>query len=187
MTSDAGLSARIGRWSTGRIAFAALAVFVAFTGTVLPAQAARARAIFGSAGSPDTSFLYTAADLYRMAEAYGDAGRAAYIHARFTFDVIWPLVYTLFLVTAISWLFRKALPAESRWQRLNLLPFLGMGFDFLENVGASLVMARYPAQTPVVDSLTPVFTLVKWVGVNGSFAVVVAGVVIVAWQRVRRG
>lgn len=187
MTSDTGLSARIGRWSTGRIAFAALAVFVAFTGTVLPAQAARARLIFGTAGSPDTSFLYGAADLYRMAQAYGEAGRAAYIHARFTFDVIWPLVYTLFLVTAISWLFRKALPADSRWQRLNLLPFLGMGFDFLENIGASVVMGRYPAPTPMLDWLTPVFTLVKWIFVNGSFAVVVAGVVLVAVQRFRRG
>ena len=71
-------------------------------------QNARAKAYAGELGTPDTSLYYTAADLYRMAEGYGPQGRTAYIRARFTFDVAWPLVYLAFLVTALSWLINRA-------------------------------------------------------------------------------
>ncbi|NBD35726.1 MAG: hypothetical protein GVY30_06970, partial [Chloroflexi bacterium] len=95
---------RISVWlrniSTGWIALAALAIFLLFTALVLPRQAAQSEAETGEAGSPDTSLFYAPDELYRLAEAYGPSGRAAYIRARFTFDVIWPLVYTAFLSTA---------------------------------------------------------------------------------------
>lgn len=45
-------------------------------------QATRAEQDTGSAKSPDTSLFYTPADLYRMAEAYGEEGRRAYVRAR---------------------------------------------------------------------------------------------------------
>ena len=120
-----------------------------------------------------------------MAEAYGEQGRKAYIRARFTFDAVWPLVYTLFLVTAISWVFGKAFAPGSLWQRVNLVPLLGMLFDFLENVSTSLVMARFPDQTPVLAGLAPVFTLVKWVLLGGSFVLLLVGIVAAIWRWTR--
>ena len=36
-----------------------------------------------------------------------------------------------------------------------------MGFDFMENVGASIVMYRYPKKTLFIDSMTPIMTLFK--------------------------
>ncbi|HEY0601500.1 MAG TPA: hypothetical protein VGD58_01255, partial [Herpetosiphonaceae bacterium] len=90
------LSAWLYRRSTGWVVLAATALFVLFLGLVLPSQAARARQNTGVDESPDSSFVYSSDDLYRVAELYGPEGRAAYIRARFTFDVIWPLVYTAF-------------------------------------------------------------------------------------------
>ena len=121
-----------------------------------------------------------------MAESFGEQGRAAYIQARWTFDVIWPLVYTFALATAISWLGKQAFAEGSRWRLLNLVPVLGLLFDYLENIGASVVMARYPAPTPVVDVLTTLFTPLKWVFVVGSFAVLVAVAVAAIARRVQR-
>ena len=43
--------------------------------------------------------MYSTSDLYEMAQSYGADGRGLYVKARFTFDLVWPLVYTLFLVT----------------------------------------------------------------------------------------
>lgn len=172
--------------STGWVALAALVIFLLFSVLVLPRQSATAGEVAGDAGSPDMSFYYSAEDLYQMAEAYGEQGRGAYIRARFTFDLIWPLVYTLFLATAISWLFSKAFVPDSRWQRANLAPVLGALFDYLENISTSLVMGRYPAQTAVVDVLASVFTALKWVFLGGSFALLFAGIVIAAWRWVRR-
>ncbi len=82
--------------------------------------------------TPDLSFMYSVNDLYEMAESYGEQGRSDYVRARFTFDLVWPIVYTFFLVTSISWLFGKATPAEkSIWQRANLVPLLAMVLDYL--------------------------------------------------------
>jgi hypothetical protein len=179
------LSSWIRRVSRGWVALSTLLVFLAFSASVLPAQAAKAEADTGDAGSPDTSLYYSAQDLYRMAEAYGEGGRAAYVRARFTFDVIWPVVYTLFLSTAIGWVYGRAFAAHSLWQRANLVPLLGAAFDYLENLSTSVVMLRYPARTAVVDGLAPLFTLVKWGFVGGSTVLLVIGVAAAAWGWIR--
>jgi len=178
-------SAWLGRLSSGPAALAALVVFLLFTALVLPGQAAQAEEASRGAASPDLSFFYSPGDLYRMAETYGPQGRAAYIRARWTFDLLWPLVYTAFLVTAISWLNRKIFPAGSRWQLTNLVPVAGALLDYLENLSASLVMARYPLSTPVVDWLAPVFTMLKWPLVGGSFLVLLAVLLLAAWVRLK--
>ncbi|PKO19133.1 MAG: hypothetical protein CVU39_00855 [Chloroflexi bacterium HGW-Chloroflexi-10] len=157
------------RFSTGWVTLAGLVIFVLFLILVLPAQSQKASRETGGAVSPDMSFVYTPADLYRMAESYGVEGRVAYIRARFTFDLIWPLVYTLFLGTALSWLVSRVFSLGSRWRWLNLTPLLGMLLDYLENISTSLVMFRYPQQTMVVDFLAPLWTMLKWLFVNGSF------------------
>ncbi len=163
------------RFSSGWVTLAALIVFGLFTALVLPGQAAQAEAIGGEAGSPDLSFFYSTDALYTMAETYGEAGRAAYIRIRFSFDVIWPLVYTLFQVTAVSWLYGQILAVSSRWRLVNWIPIGGMIFDFLENLSAALVMYRYPALSPGVADLAPWFTMIKWILVGGSFGLIVVG------------
>ena len=177
------------RVSTGWVALAALLIFLLFSALVLPQQATKAEQETGSVDSPDMSFFYSAGDLYRMAESYGEEGRQAYIRARFTFDLVWPLVYTLFLTTSIGWVFGKAFAPDSRWQRANLVPLLGALFDYLENLSTSLVMLRYPDQTAVVDLLAPVFTALKWSFLGASFVLLFGGIMVAAWrwmkQRVR--
>jgi hypothetical protein len=168
------------RMSTGWVALAALVLFLLFTALVLPQQAARSEEETGSTESPDTSGFYTPSDLYRLAEAYGEQGRRAYVRARFTFDLVWPLVYTFFLVTAISWVFGKALPPGSVWRRLNLAPLLAAAFDFLENLATSLVMVRYPEQTAVVDTLAPVLTMLKWSFLGATFVLLLVGILMAA-------
>jgi hypothetical protein len=185
------ISEGLHRVSTGWVALAAVVVFLLFSALVLPRQSAAdkqhpsAEAGAGDVGSPDTSLYYSRDELYRMAEAYGVQGRAAYVRARLTFDVIWPIVYTLFLSTAISWLTACAFQPGSPWRRANLAPVLGALFDYLENLCTSLVMFRFPARTPVVDTLAPIFTLVKWIFVGGSFVLLFIGLAAGAWHWIR--
>jgi hypothetical protein len=164
------------------IALCGLAVFLLFSALVLPGQSARAAAYVGSVGSPDMSLLYSPNDLYDTAEAYGGEGRAAQVRSRFTFDDIWPLVYTLFLSTAISWVYGRAFARHSPRRLENVAPVLGALSDYLENVSTSVVMLRYPDQTAVMDVLAPVFTLVKGIFVSGSFALLLTGIVVGIWR-----
>ena len=180
------LSNTLQRRATGRVTLLATIVFILFTALVLPRQAAEAETISGDAGSPDTSFWYTPDDLYRMADAYGPAGRQAYLRARWTFDLVWPVVYTAFLSLTISWVYRRAFARESRWQWANLVPVAGMLLDYLENSATSLVMARYPALTPGIAHLAPLFTLTKWVFVNGSFVLLLIGAIAILWRKSKK-
>ena len=173
------------RGSSGWLVFSALVIFILFMMLVLPRQASRAEVDSNGAGSPDMSFYYTAEDLYQMADGYGKEGREAYIRARFTFDLIWPLVYAIFLSTAISWVYQRSFAMDSVWQRANILPVLGALFDYLENITTSVVMVRYPNPTAVLDILAAMFTMLKWVFVIGSFALLLVGVVVGVGQWVR--
>jgi len=151
-------------------------VFALFMALVLPAMAGVLTEVTGVEKSPDTSLVYSAADLYAMAEAYGAEGRAYYIYTRFTFDIAWPLAYLFFLAASLSYLYRPLVNKKQTWSPVNLLPFAAAFFDFLENSGASLVMYRYPAPTPFIARLTPVFTFLKWLFIGASFAALVLGV-----------
>jgi hypothetical protein len=173
---------KISRWfylvSSWRMAAFSLLLFLAFCLTLLPSQSAQLAAFSGGAGSPDTSLFYSPADLSRMAESYGAAGRQAYIQARFTFDLAFPLVYTCFLAITLSCLFGQSLAENNPWRRLNLIPLAAMFFDFLENICAARVMAAYPAAQPLAAALAMVFTPLKWLFVSGSFLLLLPAIIL---------
>lgn len=168
------LSSWLYRITSGYITIAVTLLFILFMALVLPHMAGRLTALTGVTVSPDTSFLYTAEALYAMAEAYGAEGRAYYIYSRFTFDVVWPVVYLLFFTFIITFFFRH-LPSSSPWRAANLLPLAGALFDVLENSAASLVMFRYPLPTPVIAQLAPVFTFFKWTLIGLCFIALLIG------------
>jgi hypothetical protein len=152
----------------------ALIVFLLFAALVLPRAAARAERINAGAGSPDTELLYSTRELLELAEAYGEDGRAAYVRTRFTFDLAFPIVYGLFLLTAISWFADRSPGWGSAVRRLNLVPIGAVLFDFAENIATSIVMLRYPEPAVVATSLAPIISFVKWILVSGSFVVLAA-------------
>lgn len=160
-----------------------LLVFLGFMIFVLPEEATRAENYSGEIGSPDTSFYYTRDKLYKMAESYGPEGRSAYIRARWSFDLVFPFVYTFFLTTTMSWVFQKVNLRGLFWDYINLLPIIGMVFDFLENAAASFVMARFPNQDFVISHLSGIFTSIKWIFIGSSFLILIAGFILLIWRR----
>jgi hypothetical protein len=180
------LSQGLYRLSTGRTTFFTTLLFAVFIAAVLPNQAALAQAYSAGAGTPDTTFFYSADQLYSMAEAYGPEGRQAYVYARLTFDAIFPLVFTAFFVTALSWLLNRVLAEGSKARLLNLVPLFGMLFDYVENVSAALVMTRYPSQTAVIEWLAPLGTALKWTFINASMLLLVFSLVLCLVRSVKR-
>jgi hypothetical protein len=175
------LSSKLSSFSSGKLVLAALVLFALFMLLVLPAQSEVSRRDLSGAASPDMSLIYSASDIHTWAEAYGAAGRDAYLRARWSFDLVWPIVYGFFLVTSISWVGRRAYRPGSRARLLNLVPIAGVLFDYTENVLASIVMLRYPNEALVAATLASPVTVVKWLCVGGSFIALLAGVLV--WGR----
>lgn len=163
------ISQRIHQYSKGWLVVVSLLIFMFFIISVLPAESKKSQTDTNSTTSPDTSFFYNTRELYQMAKDYGTEGRAAYIRARFSFDLIWPIVYTFFLLTGISWLSQRTLSTASPFQVINLAPLFAIILDLLENISTSIIMARFPQQTLLIDFLAPVFSALKWIFVTFSF------------------
>ena len=181
------LSHFINKKSTTPVTIAALIIFVLFTALVLPSQANSADEYGGDSRSPDLSLFYSPTYVHDLAAEYGEAGREAYVRTRFTFDIVWPLVYTLFLSTSISWLFMRVFPRGSKWRLMNTAPLGAMILDLLENISSSLVMLSYPNPAVIAGWLAPVFTLLKWSLVGISFLLLLTGAAlyILKWIRYR--
>lgn len=160
-------------------------LFLLFLVFVLPQVSNYSSKAIGQTESPDQSFIYSGSQLYGLAERYGEAGRRTYIQLRWTFDLIWPVVYTLFLVT---WTIKLVEYTSSKsWMKyLVALPIMALLFDFLENIGATIVMARYPLESGIVQVITPIVTFIKWITVLGSFLLLLLLIVIVLTSKIKK-
>lgn len=169
------------RISTGWVAIIGAVVFVVFSVLVLPVESAKVDAYSQGLGGPDTSFFYNGEMLLQMADVYDEAGRAAFLKARWGFDLAFPLIFTFFFITSISFVFKKGLADTHPLPLLNLTPLLGCIFDLAENTATSVVMAAYPLRDTWGQFFAPIFTPIKWIFV--SISMVLLGVGLFLWLR----
>ena len=161
------------RFSTGWVALPALLIFFTFSLLTLPGENQRTEMYGQGVGSPDTSLINSGERLLTIAETYGEEGRAAYIRARWTFDLAFPILYTVFYLTSISFILKRIVRKESKLRILNLLPLLGMVFDLAENSATTSIMSAYPGLNPAGLLLAQVFTPLKWLFVGLSMILLV--------------
>lgn len=163
---------------------AATIVFALFIAVVLPKVSAYTSVNIGGLGSPDTDFLYSGRRLYEIADSYGAGGRRLYVILRWTFDLLWPMVYTWFLVSWTRWL---ATWYNKPWvKQLYWIPIAAMLFDYLENTLVTIVMLMFPKPLYALGTMVSVAGLVKWSTLSVAFVVVLVlgmGVLIIRLTR----
>ncbi len=147
-----------------------IAIIILFLLLILPNEASKAATYTPEGASFDTSFFYTPADVYTKAAAYSAEGRTAYIRARWTFDLVFPLAYGFFCLTAIAFGGSKLKINKKVLQVLILLPILAVFFDLAENTMVSLVMANYPTEYVFLAFAAAISTLCKWICVMSAFS-----------------
>lgn len=164
------------RYNSHLVALAAFALLVVFGVFTLPNQSALTEQYSHGLGSPDTSLFYSGSQLVKIAATYGPEGREAYLHARWNFDLAFPLLYTLFFLTSIHWFYKKSNPTLRSW--LIVVPLLAMLLDFAENTTTSVVMRAFPVEGTWGQFLAPVFTPLKWLAVAACAFLVVLGLLL---------
>jgi hypothetical protein len=160
-----------------------LFIFAIFTATILPSEAIRGVEA-GLTQSIDTSILYSVEDLYLIISGYTREVRLAYIYQRFTFDLIWPLVYGAFIVVTTTYLLKKI-----KIKRINSLiyfPLAAVAFDFLENISVSILMFIYPLRINVIALMASLFTTLKWITLSYSFIQIIILTVILLIIKIKK-
>jgi len=146
-------------------------VFVLFTAIALPYVSALTTSVIGVAESPDTSFAFSASHIMGIVESYGIDGRLFYVLMRWTFDVVWPLIYTLFLGSAIAYLARRS---HCRFgYKLLFVVLLAVFFDVFENINATIIMLLFPTEAIIFVFLLMIASLLKWIFIGISFTFVI--------------
>lgn len=166
---------RLKRWDRWWLLILSSGLFLVFMVIVLPVQAQQAAEYASDSQSPDTSFLLGPSELYDIAAAYGPTGRRQYIQARWTFDVIFPLVYGLFFFSAINSTLRRVWPNRPWLSRLALLAPAAIAADLLENSALSGLMALYPRQIAGLAILATALSTLKWLLVSLAMVVALGG------------
>lgn len=181
INSDNILSKKIS-W---KVVIVATIIFMLFIILILPQISAYSEKVIGVSSSPDMSFIYTADDIYDMAESYGEAGRNIYIFLRWTFDIAWPLVYGFFLISLVGKL--SFIISDKKWiDKLYMIPLFAVLFDYLENIGTTIVMARYPIRTDLIASVTPILSFAKWTLLSSGFLLVIILLVILIIKKLEK-
>jgi hypothetical protein len=135
-------------------------------------------------GMLDAQFHYTAEKAYQMLTAYGAQGRELYLSRILPLDVLIPIVYSLFLAVAISFVFQRAFPPTGPIQYISLLPFAAAIADYIENVGVVSLLLVYPTHLDVVAAITSYFTSSKQIFFNISVVFLLIGILALFWKRV---
>lgn len=128
-------------------------------------------------GSIDLTFGASPASLFNKVEAYGTQGRYVYRIFALTADIVYPIIYSIFLGLAITFLLRRTLPLVNHLQKLNLLPFAALFFDVLENLGIAALLSTFPQQITWLALFTIIVNFIKWVFAGGSTLLVLVGLI----------
>ncbi|MDA3866479.1 MAG: hypothetical protein PF489_06995 [Salinivirgaceae bacterium] len=109
----------------------------------------------------DVLFGFSPERAYDIIASYGDYGRKGIFVITGIVDFIYPLVYGPLLALLLSRLIIK-LSTTINIRLINLLPFVVVLFDFIENTGILFMTANYPAKSPPIAWLTSVAGIFKW-------------------------
>jgi hypothetical protein len=180
-TMLAKISRMMDRWASGRLILALIAVFVIFESITLPILQ---RSPGGEIEPLDAIFFYTPQEAFSTIGLYGDA-RSFWIGAYLSWDIVNPILYTLIVSLAMSWVFQRSFGPAGLIGRLNVLPFGAGLFDVLENVSIVIMMTTYPARHDFIARLAAICTVSK-VGILGvSTLLILIGLIMAATSRLR--
>ena len=103
----------------------------------------------------DLQFSYSSEKAYNILAKYSNQDLKEYVIAELTVDLIFPIVYALFLSFLLFKLTKRSI--------LSLFPLLIILSDFSENFGIAAIIHYLPHKLPNLVALTSLFTSLKWI------------------------
>lgn len=142
-----------------------LLLMVFFNAVIMPNLAGDQQAV-----PIDLQFAYSPERAYELIRSYGEETRRSYMIGEMTMDVLYPIVYTLFLSLTLLQLFPKN-------AKIALIPYIIFIADMLENTGIVTMLYNFPKELITVAILTSVFSTIKWSVVAIAVLLLIMGLV----------
>lgn len=117
----------------------------------------------------DLRFGYTLEEVNLFFELLGDDGRMLYAHISKA-DMFYPIIYGLLLMSLLSFLAK----GKSNLYFLNILPFIAVGIDFIENLSILKMLTNFSIVSMEMVHYSAAFTQLKWgfIGLSLSFVII---------------
>jgi len=171
------LSNVIKKYANGWLILILFAITVYFQFVIFLGQSAKIQATSGGAGPIDLLLFYTPEKVFGMIASYGEELRASYRIFELTYDIAYPIVYTLLFALAITWLFQRGLTSKNNFHRYNVFPFGAWVADLFENLSIVGMLSIFPSTPALLAWASTIFTLAKWGFVFISVGLLLYGLV----------
>jgi hypothetical protein len=146
----------------------------------------------------DTRFSYTPDEAYKVMKDLKPEGRRLYVITNASEDLVFPLLYNLFLALTLTAVFQAAFSSSSRTlfgkpgarltvagekaaarlKSLAHLPLLVLVCDYAENICLIILMVNFPSRLNWLARLASVFTSLKWFSGTLCAVLIVFGLLI---------
>jgi hypothetical protein len=135
----------------------------------------------------DTWFAYPPDRLFRVIGEMGDTGRQFYALTEVSADLVFPLLYTPFLLILLALLLPRVFEDSPLMQSLQRLPLLVFLFDYSENCGLFYLLMVYPRRPVTIAWITSGFTSIKTLVLFACLLLILACLVMMVINAFRRG
>ena len=161
-------------------------IFIGYLVLVMMGKGAAFELADSNMRSLGTSFGFDQADIHAFLSARSKEMITAYITFNQVWDVLFGVIYGLMYVVWVSVLLK---PLSHKVGGLNLVPFLQVLFDWLENYQLALLANQYLNDgmiSPANAKLASVFSMLKWACASLTYTLILIGIILMIRRAVKR-
>lgn len=161
-------------------------IFIGYLVLVMMGKGAAFEVADSNMRSLGTSFGFDQADIHAFLSARSKEMITAYITFNQVWDVLFGVIYGLMYVVWVSVLLK---PLSHKVGGLNLVPFLQVLFDWLENYQLALLAHQYLNDgmiSPANAKLASVFSMLKWACASLTYILILIGIILMIRRAVKR-
>lgn len=161
-------------------------IFIGYLVLVMMGKGAAFELADSNMRSLGTSFGFDQADIHAFLSARSKEMITAYITFNQVWDVLFGVIYGLMYVVWVSVLLK---PLSHKVGGLNLVPFLQVLFDWLENYQLALLANQYLNDgmiSPADAQLASVFSMFKWACASLTYTLILIGIILMIRRAVKR-
>lgn len=161
-------------------------IFIGYLVLVMMGKGAAFEVADSNMRSLGTSFGFDQADIHAFLSARSKEMITAYITFNQVWDVLFGVIYGLMYVVWVSVLLK---PLSHKVGGLNLVPFLQVLFDWLENYQLALLANQYLNDgmiSPANAKLASVFSMFKWACASLTYTLILIGIILMIRRAVKR-